>query len=301
MAYVRSADHGGENHILVDSKGKQLGQVSEPSIYGSTRLSPDDTRFASEMTNAGVFIAIWDLARGTRTQISERGLNASAPVWSPDGKTIFYGYAPDRGQMQLYKRRTDGSGPQELVIATAADAVPVDISADNRILLYEEGGAYRARSATLKALPLSTGGKPLLVLDKVDSSNAVLKPFGNNWLAYQSSESGRPEIYVTRFPSPGAKYQVSFAGGTQPVWSKDGKRLYYLDAAQKLTAVNLASEKESISIGKPTTLFQTAIRTSVLTAAYDVTHDGRFLQLNSIMETSAPVTLVTNWDAELKK
>jgi Tol biopolymer transport system component len=135
----------------------------------------------------------------------------------------------------------------------------------------------------------------------VDSSNAVLKPFGNDWIAYQSSESGRPKIYVTRFPSPGAKYQASFAGGTQPVWSKDGKRLYYLDPAQKLTVVDLTAQKESISIGKPTTLFQTVIRTSVLTAGYDTTHDGRFLQLNSIMETSAPVTLVMNWDAELKK
>jgi hypothetical protein len=85
------------------------------------------------------------------------------------------------------------------------------------------------------------------------------------------------------------------------VWSKDGKRLYYLDPAQKLTVVDLTAQKESISIGKPTTLFQTAIRTSVLTAGYDITHDGRFLQLNSIMETSAPVTLVMNWDAELKK
>jgi len=302
MAYVRSPDHGGENHILVDSKGKQLRQLSETSIYGATRLSPDDTRFASEVTaNAGVFIAIWDLARGTRTQISERGVNASAPVWSADGRTIFYGYAPDRGRMQVYKRRIDGSGPQELVLATAADAVPVDVSADNRMLLYEEGGAWRALSATLKALPLSSGSKPFVVLDVVDSSNAVLKPLGNDWIAYQSSESGRPEIYVTRFPSPGAKYQVSFLGGTQPVWSRDGKRLYYLDAAQKMTAVDLLAQKESISIGKPTPLFQTAIRTSVLTAGYDVTRDGRFLQLNSIMETSAPVTVVMNWDAELKK
>jgi hypothetical protein len=93
--------------------------------------------------------------------------------------------------MQVYKRHTDGSSPQELVIATAADAVPVDVSADNKILLYEEGGAWRARSATLMALPLSNGAKPFVVLGVVDSSNAVLKPFVNDWIAYQVNQDAR--------------------------------------------------------------------------------------------------------------
>jgi eukaryotic-like serine/threonine-protein kinase len=148
---------------------------------------------------------------------------------------------------------------------------------------------------------LAGGTKPLQVLERIDrSSNAELMPGTSNWLAYQSSESGRAEVYLTRFPNSGARYQVSFAGGIQPVWSKDGKSLYYLDAGQRLTVVDIRTDKSSVQVGAPRALFQTSVMPSLAEAGYDVTRDGRFLLLNWAFESPAPLTLVLNWDAELK-
>jgi sugar lactone lactonase YvrE len=95
--------------------------------------------------------------------------------------------------------------------------------------------------------------------------------------ADQSSESGQSQVYLTRFPHPGAKYQVSKDGGTQPVWSKDGKTLYYIDSYRKLTAVDIQMHGQEVQIGAAKPLFTTRIRHSIATEVYDVARDGRFL------------------------
>jgi len=129
---------------------------------------------------------------------------------------------------------------QQLLFATPTDAYPEDVSSDGKWLLYQEALPNNGESATLKAMPLNGGMKPLLVAERIDfGSNAVLMPGANSWVAYQSSESGQTEVYLTGFPNAGASYEVSPAGGTQPVWSRDGKQLYYLDLTQKLTVVDI--------------------------------------------------------------
>jgi hypothetical protein len=86
-----------------------------------------------------------------------------------------------------------------------------------------------------------------------------------------------------------------------PVWGRDGKHLYYLDLTQRLMAVDVALGKEQVRIGRPVPLFQTGVRSSIGGGGYDVTRDGRFLLINSATESPVPLTLVTNWDAELRK
>jgi len=142
----------------------------------------------------------------------------------------------------------------------------------------------------------------VLVLDRIDAlSNAVLMPGGKGWLAYQSSESGQAEVYLTRFPNAGARYQISLAGGVQPVWNTDGKRLYYLDVGQRLIAADIRTEKDSVQVGARSTLFQTSVTPSFDEAAYDVSRDGRFLMMDFVIDTPSPLTLMTNWEAGLRK
>ena len=86
-----------------------------------------------------------------------------------------------------------------------------------------------------------------------------------------------------------------------PVWDKHGTRLYYLDLTQKLTAVDVQLGTDSVQIGKPATLFQTAVRSSIGGSGYDAARDGRFLLINSTTESSTPLTLLTNWDRLLKR
>ncbi len=304
LVYLQGTSSGGARHVWVDTAGKQLAQVSEFGVYGATRLSLDGTKFAAQVfEKAGeVSIWMWDFAHGTRARISSGGRLADTPVWSLDGRVIYYAYSSNQGHLQVYQRSVDGSRPQQLLFATQADSLPADVSANGNWLLYQELLNDTPQYSALKAFPLAGGGKPVVLVERIDySSNASLMPVSNEWLAYQSSESGRPEIYLTRFPNAGTKYQVSLAGGIQPLWSKDGKRLYYLDPGLKLTVADVRTDAESVQVSIPKTLFQTSVTQSTSGTGYDVTRDGRFLLLNWVIETPSPLTLVTNWDAELKK
>ena len=302
LIYQAGGWKGTMYHMWTDASGKQLAQVSEAGVYGAVRISPDGTKFAGQVygQNAGINIAIWDMVGGTRAQVAS-GRYTDTPVWSPDGSTVYYAYSPDDKAAQIYAKPVDGSREQRAVIATKGEAFPNDVSADGRWLLYQETIRGAPQFSTLGALPL-TGGEPITVVDRIDGlSSAEFMPGNGGWVAYESSDSGREEIYLTQFPNAGAKYQVSLAGGTQPVWSKDGKRLYYLDAERKLTVVDIKIEKNAVQAGARKTLFQTNLTSSFDEAGYDVTKDGRFLMMSYVTDTPSPMTLVMNWDAELKK
>ena len=306
---------GNDRHFWMDEKGKQVSQLSEPSVYGPTRISPDGSRIAMDVIGQSGLspLWIWDLNGGTRTQISASNQFADTPVWSADGRTIYFDIFGAEVRDELHVVPVDGSQPERTLIKSDRDLMPTEVTKDGKWLLYEEavaapkdthqsiGYSSLLADADLKAFPLTPEGKAWTVLEHVSNgSNARLRPIANDWIAYQSTQSERTQVYLTRFPHPGAKYQVSKDGGAQPVWSTDGKTLYYLDAFQKLTAVDIEVAGDSLRMGLPRTLFQTGIRHSIPTDGYDVSRDGRFLVLNSITETTAPVVLVTNWDMELK-
>jgi len=306
LLYQQGTGTAGEHHVWVDATGKQLSQVSDPgTVYGGSRLSPDGSKIAASVVaqSGNNDLWAWDLARGTRARLSFDSRYIDSPVWSSDGRTIYF--ASDAGHanlLQVSETPADGSRPPRDLIATPTNAFVADTSSNGQWLLYEESLRDASQTSALKAFPLAAGLKPFQVLERIDSgSNARLIPGSNQWLAYQSGESGRPEVYLTSFPNAGARYQVSPAGGTQPLWSKDGKRLYYLDPGQRLTAVDIQPDRNSIHIGTPRVLFQTSVRTSIAGEGYDVARDGRFLLVNSVTGSPAPLTLVINWDAELKK
>jgi Tol biopolymer transport system component len=305
LIYQPSSGSTGDRHVWLDETGKQVAQLSEPNIYGSTRISPDGSRIAvPTVAQAGdQNIWMWDLTGGTRAQLSSGGGYAKdMPAWSADGRTLYFSGADEAGHLELLEAPTDGSRAEKTLIKIDADVSPAECTSDGKWLLYEETRKDNTHNAMLKALPLAAGLTAFTVLDSVNaSSNARLKPGTNDWLAYQSSESGNSEVYLTRFPQTAAKYQVSQSGASQPVWSRDGRKLYYLDSSQRMTVIDVQTSNESVQLGTPKTLFQTAIRSSIPTGAYDIARDGRFLVVNSVMESTAPVVLVTNWDAGLKK
>jgi serine/threonine protein kinase len=304
LLYQLGTGPNGDRHLWMDAAGKELSQLSEPTVYGPTRISPDGSRIAtpviSQFGNSPLWI--WDLAGGTRSIVSAPTEYVDASVWSANGRTLYFDFFKTVFHNELHAVTVDGSQPERVLIKSDRDVMPEDVTDDGKWLLYAEARAGDLASAELKAFPLTPGLEPFNVLEPVDDlGNARLKPSSNDWLAYQSSESGQSQVYLTRFPHPGAKYQVSKDGGMQPVWSKDGKTLFYLDSYRKLTAVDVQTQGEAVQIGAAKPLFTTRIRHSIATEAYDVARDGRFLVVDSITESTAPVVLVTNWDAELKK
>ncbi len=304
LIYQLSTGSNGDRHVWLDATGKELSRLSEPNVYGPTRISPDGSRIAtpviSQFGNSPLWI--WDLAGGTRSIVSAASEYADATVWSADGRTLYFDIFSGDSHNELHVAAVDGSQPERVLIKSDRDVMPEDVTSDGKWLLYAETKAVDLANAELKAFPLTAGLEPFSVLEPVDDlGNARLKPGTNDWLAYQSSQSGRSQVYLTRFPHPGARYQVSKDGGTQPVWSKDGKTLYFIDPYRKLTAVEIQSFGETVQIGGPRPLFTAGVRNSIPTEAYDVARDGRFLVVDSITESTAPLVLVTNWDAELKK
>jgi eukaryotic-like serine/threonine-protein kinase len=303
LIYQQGSSKGGMRYVWTDSSGKEQAPFSELGVYGATRISPDGTSIACLIYEQAGEPNIWvlGLAGGSRFRVSSGGI-ADMPVWSRDGRTIYYAYSERSGHFQIYQRPTDGSRAPRLLFATPTASQPEDVSTDGKWLLYQQSIRDAPQFGVLKAFPLAGGDQPVSILDRVDfTSNSVLRLGGSDWVAYQSSDSGRAEVYVTRFPNTGARYQVSLAGGIQPVWAKDGKQLYFLDAGQRLSVAEVRTDKDAVQVGPPRTLFQTNVMASLSGAGYDLARDGRFLMLYWAFDTAAPMTMVANWDAELKK
>jgi eukaryotic-like serine/threonine-protein kinase len=294
--------------------GKQMDTVARASRYIGPSLSPDGTRVAISIFVGNQGIAdlwVFDLARATRTRLtfssaSTTNANQSGAVWTPDGKTIFYSTV-SKGTVQIYSKAADGSSAERLVLDSGdATAHPRSVSPDGRYLVYERRMNQNENGDNIWVLPLSNGGKPgeakpfPIVQDAFDKRAPTISPDGK-WLAYQSNESGRPEIYITAFPAGGAKWQVSSNGGATPRWRRDGKELFFLDPQDNIAAVDVNTSGNAVKLGAPHTLFQ-AVGIQREFGPYDVTADGKKFLINSgLKEGTEPVTLVQNWPAELKK
>jgi hypothetical protein len=151
-------------------------------------------------------------------------------------------------------------------------------------------------------LPLFGDSKPFpIVQTNFDDGYSQVSPDGK-WMAYQTNESGRREVYITAFPAGGAKWQVSTSGGTSPKWRRDGKEIFFLDPADKIVAVDVNISGNAVQLGVPHELFQT-VGIQREYGPFDVTADGQKFLLNSgnLKEGTDPLTLVLNWPAELKK
>ncbi|HYF35694.1 MAG TPA: hypothetical protein VD994_10420, partial [Prosthecobacter sp.] len=152
------------------------------------------------------------------------------------------------------------------------------------------------------ALPLEGGDAVTYLGGRADETQAQFSPDGR-WVAYTSTESGRPEVYVQPFPATGAKWQVSTAGGEQPRWRRDGRELFYLSADRKLMAVEVNGSSDTFQVGVPRLLFEPRVSSISGDSPYDVAADGkRFLVKVPVEETApAPATVLLNWTADLKR
>jgi Tol biopolymer transport system component len=246
-------------------------------------------------------------ARATRTRLTfssgvTTNANQGEATWTPDSKTIFYS-SVSKGVSQIYAKAADGGSSERLVLESAdATVSPRNVSPDGRYLVYQRRLNQNETGDHIWVLPLSGDGKPFpIVQDAFDERAPTVSPDGK-WLAYQSNESGRPEIYITAFPAGGAKWQVASNGGATPKWRHDGKELFFLDPLDNIDAVDVNTSGNAVKLGATHTLFQ-AVGIQRDFGPYDVTADGNKFLINSgnLKEGTEPVTLVQNWPAALKK
>jgi len=139
-----------------------------------------------------------------------------------------------------------------------------------------------------------------LVQSEFRNTNPAFSP-DCKWVAYNSNETGRDEVYITHFPDAARRYLVSTRGGIVPHWRNDGRELFYFSQPQgSMMAVNVDEKAEELSLGSPRALFHLA-NNAVLYSPFDVTADGGRFLIAEAYPLTGPLTLVTNWEAELKK
>ncbi len=286
-----------------DRNGKKVGSAGYPkTIAFSPRLSPDGSRLALQSSHVGGNdIWITDLARNTSTRLTFNPANNTGPVWSSDGKQI--AFASNRsGIAQIYVKSANGAGAATQLLKENTNDVPKSWSSDGRYLAFLRADPKPNASQNIWILPLFGDRKPFpFVTNSFIQDDPAFSPDGR-WLAYASDDSGRQEIYIAPFPKANGKWQVSAQGGMVPTWRRDGQDLFYLDPEQKMMAVDIHENGDSIEIGSAHVLFQTN-PPSLVNRPYDATADGKkFIVLTQSDQTSAvPLTLVTNWPALLRK
>ena len=276
-----------------DRSGKATGTIGAPAGLVGPAISANGNSVATSRLDpqTGVFdIWLYDLARGTNSRFTSNSPYNIRPVWSPDGSHIAFFDGTFVNQ-----RATNGAGQDEILDRSTRLKSPVDWSKDGRYII-EQARADSNTGTAIWVLPLFGDKKPFPYLQSTaNESSAKLAPNGQ-WLAYQSDESKRNEIYVTTFPQPGGKWQISTNGGSYPVWSRDGKELFYVSAEGKMTSVEVKAGP-AFEAGIPKPLFDVSS-----TGSYDVGKDGRFLIGVPVEQSGAtPITVVMNWQAGLRK
>jgi serine/threonine-protein kinase len=257
--------------------------------------------------NADVWVLDLD-RRGAFRRISSEPTPDIAPVWSPDGKRIAYGSgkatAGGRGSFSIVLHTTATVG-ESLLFNTPAMEIPVDWSDDGRFILYRQQ-LEQSGQLDLWALPMEGSRTPIPVATSGgDERHGQFSPDGK-WVAYESNESGRFEVYVRPFPGPAEGAVVSTGGGRQVRWSSDGKELFYIAPDARLMAVAMHSEKDGQTMkpATPVPLFQTTLSATVTGGSvveYDVSKAGTFLMNTLVVEQTAPITLVLNPGSRRKR
>ncbi|MGI9069589.1 MAG: protein kinase domain-containing protein [Pyrinomonadaceae bacterium] len=291
--------------IWVDREGKQTGSPAGPDNVSKLRLSPDDKRFMVErldMQTGNNDLWLSDLTGGNATRFTFDPANDSFPVWSPDGDRIIWS-SNREGAYHLYEKATNGAGQDALLLKSDYFKFPLDWSRDGRFIIYREINPKTKLDVwVLPVGPQAGEQKPFPVLQtEANETTAVLSPDGQ-WLAYSSDESGVYEIYVQSFPAGGGKRQVSRGGGIAPHWRGDGKELFYHAPDGKLMAAAVKGGA-SFEAGPPEALFDFRPSGNSRGSDYSVTADGQKFLLSTIVETeaTAPLTVVINWTANLKR
>ncbi len=303
LAYWNAAADPQSRLAWFDRAGRPLGAVGKPAYYSNPAISPDEKLAAVGVLGSPTGtrdIWVFDLARGFGTQLTEHPHDDFNPAWSPDGLWVAF-TSTRRGGHDIFRRRADGSGGDELLFGSASEKYVEDWSGDGRFIAFN---TPVDKEPHVLVLPLFGERKSFPVVStKFVGRQARFSPDGR-WLAYSSfQQAGRSEVYVDRF-SPGQgllgkPWRVSLNGGKEPHWRGDGKELFYLSDNQ-LMAVEVKAGGDRFELGIPKPLFR------ITPAAerrnrYAASKDGRRFLVNTIADENRAIHVVVNWDRQSRR
>ena len=301
-------DGGARTLVWVDRNGRPEPVGLPAGSYLHPRLSPDDRRLAIEIEGSSHDLHVYDIARGVLTNITTDGVS-HWPVWSPDGMQLGYRSGP-MSRFTLWQVPADRSRPPAQVPAAGRSQSAESWSPDGRVIAYTAASLGAPPSIMVAHVDGSREAETIAG-GKAAQGSSKFSPDGR-WLAYCSVESGRPEVYVQAFPGPGPKIQVSNAGGTDPVWKRNGGELYYRNG-DSMMAVGVTTAP-SFSATRPEELWKghyshgmssSCGAPGATSSNYDVAADGaRFLMIKDDDQdraTSKEVVVVQGWADEVRR
>jgi Tol biopolymer transport system component len=307
LVYARAASRQTMRLTWVDRAGRRLGVSGEPATYVNVALSRNERRIAAAILVTRTDsrdVWILDASRGEPSRLTFEAGVSVAPVWSPDDQQIAFA-ANRNGRPGLRLKRVTGMTQEETLLTSenGGSLTPTHWTADGKYIIFTRTQGTGG-SNDIWALPLDGDRKPFAVVaTPAVETNGVISPNGR-WIAYQSPETAaQTQVLVQPFPPTGGKFQISTAGGFHPVWSTDGKELYFISPDAHMMAVAVKAS-DSFEHGAPVPLFTLSTTAALggIGRQFDVTKDGRFL-INVLQQESSslPLTVTLNGMAAIQR
>ena len=307
LVYVPGRDIATQRLLVwVDRMGREELVATQPRAYIYPRIAPDGSRVAVDISDRERDIWIWDIARQTLTPLTLSPTVDGYPVWTRDSRRIVF-LSARAGAFNIYSQAADGTGTADRLTESANTQAPYSVSPDGTVLVLREDSPQTRTD--LLSLSLTSGGhapRPL-VQTMFGEANGEVAPDGR-WLAYQSDESGRDEIYVRPFPDVSSgRWQVSTSGGRTPLWARTGRELFY----RSMNGAVMVVQVESGPVWRSTPPTQVLPAryydgTGLTGRTFDISPNGqRFLMIKGRGRdetgTSPQIVVVQNWTEELKR
>jgi serine/threonine-protein kinase len=305
LAYVPGpAADGNRTLVWVDRSGKADPLPLPPASYLYPRIAPDGQSMAVEIEGPNHDLYFYDFARTVLSKATTDGMSHD-PVWTPDSTRVAF-RSWQYGGMTMWWMPADRSRAPERLDPRGTRQSPVSFSPDGRFLSFDQKDPQTRDDVWV--LPVDGTGEPRpIATSRFGEGSAKFSPDGQ-WIAYSSNESGKEEVYVQPFPGVGPRLQISNAGGTDPVWRRQGGELYYRQG-NKMMAVTISTVPR-FRASPPRVLWEGTYSSGsgsscgmpgVSSSSYDVTADGqRFLMVREEVVTSRRVVVVLNWQEEVK-
>jgi Tol biopolymer transport system component/predicted Ser/Thr protein kinase len=290
----------------LDADGRTQPLMDKPGLFVNPHLSPDAQRLAVVNNDEMSGVWIYDIRRDTMAPLTgER--NAGHPVWTPDGKYIVY-----TGVSGISCARADGGGKAQSLTESKEFQYPTAFSPDGKRLVFHQMGPLGYDIWILPVEHDENGLKPgkagLFLHTTNGGRDAHFSPDGR-WIAYSSSESGSPQVYVSGFPDTGRHWQVSSNAGLSPIFSRNGKQLFYFDVLDdQIMVASYAVKGDSLVVEKPQVWSRQSVALALsgaVGAQYDVAPDGKRMVVstyaNSTQQGSGHVIFLENFIDELQR
>jgi Tol biopolymer transport system component len=287
--------------VWISRDGEELENLGIGNLFFDLAVSPDG-RYAAvaELESGAGTPDVWlfDLVRNLRTRFTFDSTNDWYPAWSPDAAQIAFASSRN-GTNDIWVKGVGGSGEAELLYGeTEFNLHPQSWSPNGELLVYER--VAPDNNSDIWAINADGSQPTELVSSSFNESYPSISPDGR-WMAYVSDESGSDEIYVTTFPEPARRWQVSTDGGTYPRWRDDGSELFYVKAGGELQVAEIDGSGPALVVGEISELFSWNMSAG-LRNTFDAAPDGqRVLVIRGLASSETePLRVVLNWDLELE-